>query len=421
MARVLLVSSEPLGARLAGIGLRYVEFARRLAAAGMDVRLTSPADVDAMRAAVDGVAVECVAYDATRLDRLAEGCDAVVAQGQLANDVVLGLPQLPTAIDLYDPWLLENLHYAATLGLDPYRNDHASWTLQLSRGDFFLCSSSEQRHYYLGLLTAYGRVHPEVVAADPSLDRLIARVPFGVPESLPPHRAVLPERRAGEKRVLFGGIYDWYDPETVLEAMALPAGAEWRLFVVRHPNQVGTPQVRFANLERIARQRGWWDDRVVAIDWVERDRRFDLLRDVDALVALHRPNVETDLSFRTRFLDGLVAGCPVVATSGGALSQELRAAGAGWLVEPGDAAGAAAAIAAATTESDERRQRVDAGHRLALRFAWSRVLEPLIEFCRAPWRDQTKERFAVTWPTRAPADTLEFRVRRRLRRWAGGA
>ena len=43
MKRVLLLSSEPLRPRMAGIGVRYLELARRLPAAGFAVRVTSPA------------------------------------------------------------------------------------------------------------------------------------------------------------------------------------------------------------------------------------------------------------------------------------------------------------------------------------------------------------------------------------------
>ena len=57
------------------------------------------------------------------LAALLDDGEAVVAQGQLANDLVHARPDLPTAIDLYDPWLIENFHYAETLGLAPYRND----------------------------------------------------------------------------------------------------------------------------------------------------------------------------------------------------------------------------------------------------------------------------------------------------------
>ena len=115
------------------------------------------------------------------MGELLAGCAGAVAQGQLANDVLLELPGLPVAIDLYDPWLVENLSYRDVLGLDPYRNDHATWVLQMSRGDLFLCSSQDQRLFYLGFLAALGRVNPQRVAADPDLDGLIVPVPFGVP------------------------------------------------------------------------------------------------------------------------------------------------------------------------------------------------------------------------------------------------
>ena len=113
MPRVLLVSSEALRSRSAGIGLRYLEFGRRLPLAGVAVRVASPASVAEMTAAglEETPERQLVTYDGGRLDRLAAGCDAVVVQGQLGNDIVLGMPLLPTAIDLYDPWLLENLHY----------------------------------------------------------------------------------------------------------------------------------------------------------------------------------------------------------------------------------------------------------------------------------------------------------------------
>ena len=229
MRRIALLSSEPIRPAMAGIGIRYLELARRLpAAAGGEVAtvLVSPADPAEARAALAAASpvaaaadVEVRRFQRGGLAALLADCDGAVAQGQLANDLLLELPGLPAAIDLYDPWLVENLHYTASLGLDPYRNDHATWVLQLSRGDFFLCSSEEQRGFYLGFLAALGRVNPERVAADPDLAGLIAAVPFGLPQELPAYRPYLPPRRAGERRLLFGGLYDWYDPFTLLAAL----------------------------------------------------------------------------------------------------------------------------------------------------------------------------------------------------------
>jgi glycosyltransferase involved in cell wall biosynthesis len=251
-----------------------------------------------------------------------------------------------------------------------------------------------------------------------------------VPEELPPHRPFLepagPEE--GARRLLFGALYDWYDPWTLLDALELlerrrgageAAGPPpWSLLFIRHPDPEGTPQRLLREVEARCRERGWWGSRVRAIDWVPCDRRYDLLRDVDLLVAPHRPSLETRLSLRTRFLDALAAGCPVVTSEGGTLSRLLREADAGWVVPPGDPAALAAAIAEALGPPGPRAGRAA---ELARRFAWERVLEPLVAFCREPRRDPTREEFAFRPATVAPPDPLGFRLRRKLRRLAGPA
>jgi glycosyltransferase involved in cell wall biosynthesis len=417
MTRIALVSSEPVRPRMAGIGIRYFELARRLPEHGIDVVLVSPATPEET-AALSLPAIEVRSFERGRLADLLRGCDAAVAQGQLANDVLLELPQLPVAIDLYDPWLVENLSYAATLGLDPYRNDHATWVLQMSRGDFFLCSSEEQRTFYLGFLTALGRVNPERLERDPDLETLIAPVPFGVPGELPPHRPVLPPRQPGERLLLFGGLYDWYDPWTLLDALADLDVPGWTLLLIRNPNPDGTPQRLLAEVESRCRELGWWGSRVRTLDWVPADRRYDLLRDVDLLVAPHTPSLETRLSLRTRFLDALAAGCPVITSEGGAMSHLLQEHRAGWLAPPGDAQ-ALTRILREVLAADEGslRARQQGARELLRAFTWDRALAPLLRFCRDPRRDDTKDRFAHRPETVAPPDPLPFRLKRRLSRW----
>jgi glycosyltransferase involved in cell wall biosynthesis len=414
---VALLSSEPIRPLMAGIGIRYLELARRLPQHGIEVVLVSPAEPEETRSL--GLDAPIRRFERGRLRETLAGCAAAVAQGQLANDLVLECPHLPAALDLYDPWLVENLSYVATLGYDPWRNDHATWVLQMSRGDFFLCSSEEQRSYYLGFLTALGRINPERVAGDPDLATLIAPVPFGVPGELPPHRPVLDPPSPGERRLLFGGLYDWYDPWTLLAALEQLEQRSWTLLLIRNPNPDSTPQRLLSEVEARCRKLGWWGSRVRSIDWVPADRRYDLLRDVDLLVAPHRPSLETRLSLRTRFLDAMAAGCPVVTSAGGAMSRMLREHGAGWVVPPGDAEALALAIAEAV-EDEAARERSRAGARELLRgFAWDRALEPLVRFCREPRIDETKERWVHRRETAAPPDPLLFRIRRKLRRLLG--
>ena len=416
MRRVALLSSEPIRPAMGGIGIRYLELAQRLPALGFDTVLLSPAaPEESARCGLDPARVR--RFERERLAELVADREVAVAQGQLANDLLLAArADLAVAIDLYDPWLVENLHYHPTLGLDPYRNDHATWVLQLARGDFFLCSSAEQRLFYLGFLAALGRVNPERVASDPTLAGLIAPVPFALPDRLPEHRAFLPPRRPGERRLLFGGLYDWYDAPIALDALARLAVGEAVLYVIRNPNPEATPQRRFAELERRLAREPELARRVVALDWVPAERRFDLLRDVDLLVSPHRPGLETDLALRTRFLEALAAGCPVVASAGGTVARRLLEHDAGWVVPPGDAGALTAAldeVLAGGARVEARRAR---GRQLAAEYRWDLALAPLVEFLRAPQVDATKERFAFRPATVAPPDRLAFRIRRALGR-----
>lgn len=413
-----LVSSEPIRPAMGGIGVRYLELARRLPAAGFDVRLLSPAAPE--EAAACGLEPASVAtltpgsLAAALADR-----DVVVAQGQLANDVLLEAPHLPVVIDLYDPWLVENFHYFRSLGLDPWRNDHATWVLQLSRGDFFLCSSLEQRLFYLGFLTALGRVQPELAATDPELRRLIGIVPFGLDPETAPHQPLLEPRRPGERRLLFGGLYDWYDPWIALAALEQLDDPDVSLLLVRNPNPEATPQRLFAEVEQWCRRRGWWGERVRVLDWVPAARRHDLLAEVDALVATHLPGLETDLAMRTRFLDALGAGCPAVSTAGGTIARLLAERGAGWVVAPGDETALASALREILAGGSPVTERVRRGRALAEEFRWERVLAPLVGFLAEPRIDPAKERFAFRPPTLAPPDAPLFRLRRWLRGLAG--
>jgi len=422
MKRIALLSSEPIRGRMAGIGIRYLELARRLprhpGLAEGEVVLVSPAEP--AQTAELGIDSERIRrFEAGRLAEILADCDAVVAQGQLANHLVLECPELPTALDLYDPWLVENLHYTESLGLDPYRNDHATWVLQLSQGDFFLCSSEEQRLFYLGFLAALGRVNPQRVAADPDLRGLIAPVPFGVPDELPAPRPLLPARRPGERRLLFGGLYDWYDPWVLLDALERLEG-EWTLFLVRNPNPEATPQRLLAEVEEHCRRRDGWGERVQVLDWVPAERRWDLLREMDVLVAPHRISLETRLSLRTRFLDALAVGCPVITTEEGTLARLLRQHRAGRVVPEGDAEALLRALREVLGEDEAVRQRrCEAARTLLEAFRWQRVLEPLVAFCTEPKVDPTKARYAFRPSTRAPRDRLGFRLRRRLARILG--
>ena len=412
-----MICPEPVRRLTAGVGTRFVALAEVLRDAGHAVTLAIPNQASEAEAVGDGISVVTASPDS--LGAQAEGHDWVLLHGHLGNHYLSQRDDLPVVIDLYDPFLVENLHYHRDLGFEPYRNDHATWKLQLSSGDFFLCSSEEQRLYYLGWLGALGRVNPLTLEDDPTLRGLISELPFGTPETEPPpppsRDEVLEGTEAGQPVIYFGGIYDWYDPVTMLDAMPalLEADARTVVVFVDHPHPRETPLSGAAETRRIAQERGWLGGAVRFESWRPFDRRFDLPLACDLAVVTHRPGLETDLSLRTRIVDLLWLGLPVVATEGGTMSRVIDEIGAGATIGSGDAQSLAVAVRRFLDDPVARGDARRAGRAWATRRRWRDVAAPLLEFASRPGIDPHKGRFHELAPA---ASTAEEPVRNRLQR-----
>jgi glycosyltransferase involved in cell wall biosynthesis len=402
-----MICPEPIRQLTAGVGTRFVALAQVLAECGHRVTMAVPNPSDEAVAAGD--MVEVITAQPDRLGAQADGHDWVLIHGHLGNHYLSQRDDLPVVVDLYDPFLVENLHYHRELGFEPYRTDHATWRLQLSRGDFFLCSSSDQRFFYLGWLGALGRVNPLVLDDDPTLVRLIAELPFGSPSGNPPPRVaadeILPGLGADATVLYFGGIYDWYDPDVVLEALPtiLDAQPDAVVVFVDHPHPEATPRAAAARTRAEAERRGWLGSKVRFEPWRPFDRRFELASASDLAVVTHRPGIETDLSLRTRLVDLMWLGLPVVATSGGAMSGVIESIGAGRAVPPGDAGALAAAVTGLVADTEARNRARTAGREWAAGRSWRAVSRPLREYAAAPWRDRHRDRFAELGPAASTA------------------
>jgi glycosyltransferase involved in cell wall biosynthesis len=424
MSRAFLICPEPIARLTAGVGTRFLQFARLLVGAGHKVTIAVPNDPQESGVAIDGVCL--VRAEVDRLGDLAEGNDWVLLHGHLGNHYLAQRDDLPVVVDLYDPFMIENFHYHRELGFEPYHTDHATWRLQMARGDLFLCSSQEQRLYYLGWLTALGRVHPLNVEDDPNLDRLIVELPFGTPEQeVAPavdRAALFPDVDMDAPLLYFGGIYDWYDPLLVLEALPelLDFDPRTSIVFVQHPHPQLTPLAAAYRTREVAEQRGWLDRQVRFEEWRPFDRRFELPQVCDVAVVTHRPGLETDLSLRTRLVDLLWLGLPVVVTSGGTMSRVVREEGAGEVVPPGDPGALARAVRELISDEERARKAAAAGKRWAAGRGWEAVVAPLLDFAEHPWRDQNRSRLSGLDPGQVRArEPVWNRVCRVLRRLGG--
>src|SRR5262249_39348870 len=129
----------------------------------------------------------------------------------------------------------------------------ASLDEQLRMGDFFLAASERQRDHWIGALCALNRVNPDTFRQDPSLRSIIDVVGFGLPSEpprriAPAFRDVVPGIGRDDFVLLWnGGIWNWFDPVTLIEAVGMIAGRrpEVRLVFITttHPNPSVPPQI----------------------------------------------------------------------------------------------------------------------------------------------------------------------------------
>jgi glycosyltransferase involved in cell wall biosynthesis len=335
------------------------------------------------------------------LVRRAAAADVVVVQGDALRRAP-GLRDLEAAIvvDLYDPFHLEILEQSRGLDAATRRATIAASLdvvdAQIRRGDFFLCASDRQRDFWLGHLAAAGRVNERNYDADPALHSLLAVVPFGVEDDPPQHRApavrgVVPGIGPDDELVLWGGgIYDWFDPFTVIRAVdrLRQRRDRLRLFFAgaRHPNPDVGETTTAARARALSDELGLTGVHVFFHDWVDYSERENVLTEADIGVSAHVEHVETAYSFRTRVLDYLWAGLPVVTTRGDTLAGAIETEGAGTAVPPGDVAALASALERLLGDEAARAAAAEASARLATAYRWSTALAPLVAFCARPAR-----------------------------------
>lgn len=396
MARIVVATCDTLTPKMAGPGIRAWHIASALSLEH-EVRLatTTLADLTHPRFPVSSV-------DDAALAELERWCDVVVFQGWLAhNRPYLLQSEKVLVADVYDPMHLEQLEQARHEGRRGRRHLVQSATAvlneQLLRGDFFLCAGRRQRDFWLGHMAALGRINPATYDEDQTLGSLIADVPFGVSET-PPRRTrpaikgVVPGIDADDKVLLWGGgVYNWFDPLTLLRAVERVRRQEprVRLFFLglTHPNP-DIPQMRMAVAARRLSDQLGLTGRYAFFNegWVAYEDRQNYLLDADIGVSTHLDRLETSLSYRTRVLDHLWASLPTVATGGDVMAELIESRGLGLTVPPGDVEALADALAGVLADDRLRAEMGAKAGAVAGEMVWPAVLRPLVEFCRSPRR-----------------------------------
>jgi len=407
--RVLIITGDPIGKKLAGPAIRAWNMAELLAREH-EVRLLSLSGSEPMAAPFDLETVH--PGDDRAFARHESWADVIIFQGHaMAVFDALRASNKILVVDIYDPMHLEQLEQGKDLPPEQWKTQVSDATdvlnEQMLRGDFFLSASDRQRMFWLGQLASLGRINPSTYDGDPDLDGLISVVPFGLPSAAPVHehqvlKGVLPGIGVDDKVLLWsGGLYNWFDPKTLIRAVAQLSETRnnVRLFFLgtKHPHP-GVPEMAIvAECRSLATELNV-NESVVFFNssWVDYAERQNYLTEADAGVSNHRSHIETTFSFRTRILDYLWAELPMVVTRGDHFAELIEAEQLGLVVDAGNVQQLADALERilfddeliALCKRNIRRVRSD--------FFWEKALAPLVDFISQPHHARDNVRFAAS-------------------------
>ena len=393
-----------------------------------------------------GLAVpfEVAQPSSSALMRLAGDSDVIVT-------VKFPLKLLPAAqharivVDMYAPFYTEMLELSRgytstrhrTAWLEPRRKNAL---VQLAIADLVLCANTRQRDLFAGIMGTLGLVRADTYDQDTNLGNVIRVAPYGLRRAdatrrEPGIKGVIPGVTANDIVLLWNGtIIEWYDAELLIRAVHRVSQQHPHVKLVflgtNHPHNLGADPLQgmgggaVASAIRLCEELGILDRQVFFnFGWADDVTTERFLLDADIGVATYFDNLETRYAFRVRLLDLIWAGLPIIATHGDVISEMVDERGLGITVPERDLNALTDAIRRLVEEPELRalcRSRLEA---MRPELSWERMLEPLVEFCRAPdaWPMRRKERalaagrLALDWLVSEAHLSVRYDLAARLR------
>ena len=395
--RILILCRGYLGSHMSAPGIRATAQARVLARHVPGAKVTLAGTNLDFEQPEDG-AYTVTRWSARNILQLVAGHDIIISS-MLPPHVAGFFPFKRFVVDLFSQYAMEWME----VGMQHYEGRHRrAWVertrtvlaMQLTFADFVLTCNERQRDSYVGMMISLGLISPRVYDADPTLRRYIDSAPHGIRPELPePGPRVLRGVREGfaeDDRIIIwnGGIIQWYDPATLLEALRILGRDDIKLLFLgaAYPGikELGKG-VRFQDAKAIAGRNGQLDRTVFFEEgWVSHEVAKRYVQEADISVCCYFDNLETRYSHRTRFVDLIWAELPFICTHGDVLAEEVAQNTWGVVVPEEDPPALARAIEKLIDDRDfhARCKANLAASRASLQ--WDETMKPLIDFCSQP-------------------------------------
>jgi len=327
----------------------------------------------------------------------------------------------PMWVDLYGHLMGEAQAKSCRYNSDDYlAHFWARERLVLRRGDRFSTASYCQMYATLGELGAVGRLnqytptHPFVDVIPAAASRIFLEIPNLRPPFLFRGKRFPPDAFA----VLWsGGFNTWTDPQALAGALSLAMERDKNIYFVATGAAIpGHDEITYQQFVSEMEKSGY-ADRCLLLGWIEAKDLPALYRECDLGLNMDALNYETLFGTRTRLVNMMAAGLPILTTLGTELSEIIREYQLGYTVKVGDVQGYADMILHAARNTAERRTLAAKARQYALtHFSEQAVARPLLRWIqnpsRAPDNEEKIHRFPnIKNPLEAALSPLELELK----------
>ncbi len=315
--------------------------------------------------------------------------------------------KIPIIADLSTPTMLEaEIYFSHTFNKI---TDHQSKHFQedflipsmnlIEKSDMFICANERQKWYYYGILQSLGRIGPYNNGED-----IILTIPFGINrnENKKIKKDIWKkEPKLKNKKIILwpGGFFPWFDPQTAIKAI-FEISKERKdvvLVFVGSYNPLVPKSFIYKNFKLakdLAKKINVLDKQVFFFDWLKLEEKNAMYNDIEAVLITHKKNLETDFSFRTRTIDAIGFGIPIITTKGDVLAEKINQKNIGITINPGNINDVKEAILK-VIDDEELKKRVSKEQKNILKeYSWDILTEELNEVCNKLKLKEYKTKFS---------------------------
>jgi glycosyltransferase involved in cell wall biosynthesis len=255
--------------------------------------------------------------------------------------------------DLYIPFILENLfvYDSKEFKLEDrqliHNRDLGVLANLLLNSHHFLCANQRQKDFYTGVIASINKINPYLMKFDKELSKIFTIVPYGIRREKKKKdtrvlRGIIPGIEESDVILIWGGVIsNWFDPFILIEAMeeVVKIDPSIKLFFLstKHPNPLLMKFPKAEEAEKLAAQKKLLNQYIFFNkNWIPYEERHYYFLESDVGVSTHIEHFETRFSFRTRILDYIYFGLPILCSKGDFFESYVEKNSIGITVTPSD-------------------------------------------------------------------------------------